>query len=195
MKASRRGRLLAMGLCASVLLFACAKRSDPDPRAKDACACAPTAPVVSPELLAFLSKVRAAHHQADLAVEKGDRQGAIQALERVLSGPKPPENAPEAMEVTADTRARLADFRSAGGDFDGAERDIEAGLSLATEVTYFRGHLFEVLGVVLERRAKALEDTDPQGAERARKGALEAFEKAIAIQDAVIRKALRGPKN
>jgi tetratricopeptide (TPR) repeat protein len=182
---------LAAALALSLVVAGCAKSREPAPAPREACSCAPSAPVVDVELLAFLSKVRAAHHKADLADEADDKRGAIAALEAVLSGPTPAGAAPEAKEVTADTRARLADLRSAVGDFDAAERDVEEGLKLATEANYFRGHLFEVLGVVLERRAKALQNRgEPDAAERARKAALEAFEKAIAIQDSVIKRAL-----
>ena len=147
--------------------------------------------MVSPVLLAFLSKARAAHHKADLSLEAGDRAGAIRALEPVVAGAAPPGGLPEVAEVAADTRARLADLRSEEGDFNGALRDVEAGLALAPGPSHFRGHLVEVRGVVEERRARALaEKGDSEAAERARKAAMAAFEEAIAIQDEVIAKAL-----
>lgn len=151
------------------------------------------APVVDPTLLAFLSKARAAHHDADLAEEGGDRSKAISVLSRLVAGPVPGGAAPppEVAEVVADTRARLADLRSSLGDFDPAIVDVDAGLALAKENTHFRGHLFEVRGVVEERRSKALaQKGDAAGAEKARKDALAAFEKAIEIQDDVIARAL-----
>jgi tetratricopeptide (TPR) repeat protein len=151
------------------------------------------APVVDPTLLAFLSKARAAHHEADLAEAGEDRPRAIRVLSQLALGPRPggASPSPEVAEVIADTRARLADLRSAMGEFDEANRDVNEGLGLAREPTHFRGRLFEVRGVVEERRSKALaEKGDAAGSAKARQEALAAFEKAIEIQDDVIARAL-----
>jgi hypothetical protein len=95
-------------------------------------------------------------------------------------------------EVMADTHARLAELRSEAGEFDAAGRDIDAGLSLAPAPSHYRGHVFEVAGVVEERRANALaEKGDREAAASARQRALGLFERAIAIQDEVIAQALK----
>jgi tetratricopeptide (TPR) repeat protein len=148
------------------------------------------APVVDATLLAFLSKARAAHHRADLTQEDGDLDLAIAALAPVIALPRPA--APEALEVVADTYARLADLRSDLGDFDPALHDVEAGLALAAAPTHFRGHLFEMRGVVLERRYRALDSMgEAAAAAQAKAQALEAFKSAIDVQDQVINDALR----
>ena len=166
---------LVIVLLAALGLSGCG-RSDAGP---DACACA-AEPVVDAALLAFLSKARAAHHQADLAQGDGDLELAVRALDGVVRGPRPRtasgERGPEVAEVLADTRARLADLRSDLGDFPLALRDVEDGLALATRPTHFRGHLFETKGVVLERQARALDARgEVQGAARATSDALDAF--------------------
>ncbi|MDI1475777.1 hypothetical protein [Polyangium sp. y55x31] len=154
------------------------------------------APVVDSVLLAFLSKARAAHHKADLAEASGDVAGAIAALESLTNGARPggATPLPEASEVLSDTYARLADLRSAKSEFDAALGDVDAGLLLAKETTYFRGHLFEVRGLVEERRAKSM--PEGEGRERARKAAMDAFDEAVRIQDQVISSALgdAGPR-
>jgi tetratricopeptide (TPR) repeat protein len=148
------------------------------------------APVVDATLLAFLSKARAAHHRADLTQEDGDLDLAVAALEPVVALPRPA--APEAVEVVADTYARLADLKSDLGDFEPALRDVDAGLLLAAAPTHFRGHLLEVKGVVLERRYRALDATgEGAAAAEAKAQALEAFKSAIDVQDQVINDALR----
>jgi tetratricopeptide (TPR) repeat protein len=147
-------------------------------------------------LLAFLSKARAAHHQADLAESLADRPRAIAALEQLVSGPIPggDEPRPEAAEVLADTHARLADLRSADGAFAAALRDVEQGLSLAKQPSHFRGHLFEVRGLIEERKSRSLEEQgQAAAADEAKQSAMEAFEQAIDIQDEVIRRALDEP--
>lgn len=176
----------------AVLLLTLAACAPADESAPKLCACPPgEGPVVDATLVAFLSKARAAHHRADLALAAGDRPEAVAALVGLVEGPAPVRTAPEAREVLADTRARLAELRSSDGDFDAAERDVEAGLALATETTHFRGHLLEVRGLVEQRRAKALVDSgDVAGAERARERAMAALQAAIDNQDEVIRRAL-----
>lgn len=183
---------MAYAISLSLWAFGCAQSetntSKPDERGQ--CACAEAA-IVDPELLAFLSKARAAHHEADLAEEKGDREAAIRVLRRVVEGPSLPKISPEMREVLSDTRARLADLRSAGGDFDGAMKDVEEGLKLAQQVTHFRGHLIVVRGLLWKRQAKALKEKgDEAGAEKAREEAMKAFEEAIDVQDQVIRNVL-----
>lgn len=156
------------------------------------CACAEAEPPVDSTLMAFLSKARAAHHQADQREEADDLAGAVVALEKI-SGTQlgPMAERPESREVLADTRARLADLRSQLGHHDAAEADVVTGLQLAPKDSYFEGHLYEVRGVVDERRSKSLvEKGDAAGAEQARRRAFESFEKAIEIQDRVIRKEL-----
>lgn len=193
----RRARIAAacLGLLAAAHL-GCA-RGDGDPAraagAPDdaACACAP-AQVVDPTLLAFLSRSRAGHHAADVALGAGDRAAAIRVLEGIIAAPRPPGAPPEVAEVTADTYARLAELRSEGGEFDAAARDVEAGLKLAPAPSHYEGHLYEVAGVVEERRAKALEGQgDRDAAAQARKRALGLLEQAISVQDQVITEALK----
>ncbi len=146
--------------------------------------------VVNQPLYAFLSKARAAHHEADLAEESGDRRKAVEALAKITTGARP-RTTPEVTEVLADAHARAADLLSQEGDFDGGIREIDAGLALAADPTHFRGHLFEVRGVVEERRSKHLREIqDGHGADAAKESAIEAFQKAIETQDIVIERAL-----
>jgi hypothetical protein len=145
-------------------------------------------------LLAFLSRAKSAHHRADVFEQDELLEQAIVPLQELVDGPVPgregPDAPPEVREVLADTLARLADLKSQLGRFEPASRDVERGLGLATETTYFRGHLFEVRGLVEERSAKALKDKgDDRAAEDAKKRALDAFEQSMAIQAEVIQKA------
>lgn len=180
---------------AALVLAACAS---PDEATPSPCACPPgEARLVDATLVAFLSKARAAHRRADLALAASDRAGAVAVLVDLAAGPTPRGDAPEAREVLADTRARLAELRSLSGEFDAAARDVEAGLALAVEVTHFRGHLFEVRGLIEQRRSQALVDRgDAAGAAQARERATAAFQAAIDVQDEVIRRALgeTGPR-
>ena len=144
--------------------------------------------VIDDALLAYLSGARVLHHQADIKEDEGDVRGAVAELERLVAKP-PPHAAPEVDEVLADTRARLGELRAGLGDFDLGARDVERGLALAPNASYFRGHLLEVRGLLEEKRAKSLAAKgDAAGAARAREAAKAAYEQSIAVQDEVIRK-------
>ena len=157
------------------------------------CQCPGAKPLVDPLLVAFLSKARAAHHVADQLEARGDVRGAASQLETLLGGPKPgyPQLPAEVKEVLSDTHARLADLLSRQSKFDAAEQHVRKGLKLSPDASYFRGHLFEVLGLVEERRSSALAARGERPlADKARQRAIDAFEQAINIQDAVIRTAI-----
>ena len=196
----------ALALVVGALLSGCAQQNstgdgdDARPSqaarpAATACACEDE-PVVDPPLLAFLSLARAAHHEADLAMADGDRAKALAALARVTSATWTGKKPPELVEVTADTFARIADLQSEAGQLDEASRAVDAGLALATEPTHYRGRLFELRGVVEQRREKALKDKgDKEGAAKAHQAALDAFAKAIDIQEDVIARMMKLKEN
>lgn len=175
--------LCLVGSLGALSLGACAKRERSDD-------CGPSERVIDPVLLAFLSQARSAHHVADQLEASNDVPGALRALQKLTSSPQPPGAAPEVAEVLADTHARSADLMSRSGRYDQAEEEISAGLDNARTPSYFRGHLFEVRGLVQERREKALRATGRgQEADRARERSLAAYEEAMKIQAQVIRAA------
>lgn len=172
-----RALFLALALAMSLPAAGCAKQA----RTQDG--------AVDEVLLAWLSSARAIHHEADMQEDQNDLKGALVSLERLLNKPKP-RPAPEIDEVLSDTRARMADIRSRIGDFDGAQKDVEAGLVLSSTVSYYRGHLLEVRGLVEERRSKALAlKGDVDGAAKARQAAMKAYEEAISVQEEFIKKS------
>jgi hypothetical protein len=183
----KRTALLLLALASSVA--ACSRH---EARAER---CPPTdaGTPVDPVLLAFLSRARAAHHVADNQETAGDLAGAVLPLQSLVEGPLPrtssAELAPEVREVLADTRARLADLRSRQGAFDAALRDAHAGLEMARDPNYFRGHLLETEGLVEERHAKALDKTDALAAASTRKRAISLLEQAMSVQSGVIEAA------
>ncbi|MFO0755439.1 MAG: hypothetical protein U0359_03050 [Byssovorax sp.] len=186
--------LLFLPLALALALGAFPGCSQRSPAEATSCVCPGEAEtVVDPALLAFLSKARAAHHKADRAEDDKQLDQAIGALDALVKGPLPGGAAlpPEAAEVLADTRARLADLRSQLGEIEPALAEIDAGLALAPTPTHFRGHLFEVKGLILERRmAKLKEKGDAAGAEQAKGEAIKAYDEAIDIQNKVIERAL-----
>ena len=177
---------LAVLLALGASLSACS-REEPSPAR---CTPEDAGTPVDPLLLAFLSRARSAHHLADDHEGAGDLNAALQPLAQLVAGPLPrvgsSELAPEVREVLADTRARLADLRSRLGAYDQAISDVHAGLEQARDPNYFRGHLLETEGLVEERRAKALQASNPSAAGAARQRAIGLLEQAMSVQSSVI---------
>jgi tetratricopeptide (TPR) repeat protein len=186
----------ALGAASGCLAAAAGcSRSQPAPVATERpCPADDAAAVVDPPLLAFLSKARSLHHQADVAEAEQDVPRALAAIERIVAEPPGAlKGRPEVEEVLSDAFARLAELRVGQGDFTRAATDIERGLGHANEPSYFRGHLFEVRGLVEERHADALaREGKGDEARKARRLAIEASEEAVRIQDEVIRRAIGG---
>lgn len=186
-QALRPGLVLA-AVC--LLLGACDREPAPAPAKVPPCPEVGAGTPVDKVLVAFLGKARAAHHSADLLEDHNDREGAVKMLEGLLSGQRIPER-PEAQEVVADTRGRLADLKSQLGRFDEAAREVDSGMALVKGTTYYRGHLLEVRGLVHERHAKELRSRGDLGAAKlAEAAALDAFEASMRVQQQVIDDAL-----
>jgi hypothetical protein len=181
-------RTLALGLLVTALPSCAQKQRD--------CTCdeVDAGNPVEVALVSFLSRARSAHHAADAHETAGDRRAAVNVLETLLGGPLP-ENAraAEVREVLADTHGRVGQLKAELDDFAGAEASVAQGLALVSEPSYFRGHLFEVRGLVAERHGKALAAAgDQAGAAREKSRALEAFEEAMRIQARVIEQTTEG---
>jgi len=184
-RAHLAGLMLFVATVAGIALAQCAK--------SEAVSNESDAAIVDNELLAFLSLARAHHHEANLLEDDGDVGGAIGALQKIVDAPKPHagERVPEIEEVLADAYARMAELELRRKDTAAAKRDVEAGLSHATEPTYFRGHLLEVFGIVEETRTADLKDAGNLGeSEIARKHALELLHQAVDVQEGVINHVL-----
>lgn len=196
MNRTHRSTVLAPVL--ALVLAACAKAPSPGSGSQPApsivaSGSASEAPV-DEVLLAWLSAARSLHHEADLAEDQKNLKGAIAPLERLLVA-KRPRAAPEIDEVLADTYARLGDLRSQLDDFDAAGRDVDSGLMLAKQISYYRGHLLEVRGLIEERRSKALaKKGDTAGAAKAAEAAKKAFEEAVSVNFEFIDKHSDGGK-
>ncbi len=168
----------------AVTPLGCTRRAEP--AAEDA---------IDPTLLAFLSRARAAHHRADLLEADDQLEPAARELSAIVDGPLPrggPSLA-EVREVLADTLARRAELSSRLGRHDAAAADVDRGLSLAAEVSYFRGHLYEVRGLVEERRAAHLRAEAERLLERADARAVgttrAALDQLTAAREAAVRRA------
>lgn len=153
------------------------------------------APPIDTEVMAFLSEARALHHEANLKEEAGDVPGAVAAMDRLVAArrPHPETKTPEVEEVLADAYARLAELELKRGGLPAAGKAIDSGLAHAPDATYFRGHLVEVQGLLMEATAAEYADAGKkEEAAKARDKAIELLEEVVKIQDQVIQKSLAG---
>ena len=139
---------------------------------------------VDEPVMAYLSRARAAHTEADLAEDEGNRAKALGALESLLIAPVPHAGTPipEVEEVLADANARVADLAIQQKDFPRANRAVDEGLKHVPGSGYYRGHLFEVRGTLKSAEASGKMDD----AKRFREEARAALKEAVRLQEAVI---------
>lgn len=185
-RAKKLALALVLFLVAAAVAIAvgCAQKSGDDQGAS---------PPIDTDIMAFLSEARALHHQANLKEDAGDLPGAIASMERLVAAkrPHPERKAPEVEEVLADAYARLAELELKRGGLAAATKAIDEGLGHAPDATYFRGHLVEVQGLVMEATAEGLADAGKADeAARAREKAIQLLEEVVKIQDQVIQRSL-----
>ncbi len=143
---------------------------------------------VDEHLLLALEEARAHQHRADVHLEGGDVSAAIADVRAVLAI-RFPAGAPEGEEARLDAHARLAHLLLAAGDEPGALDAIERARKEATFDSFYRAHVETVAGEILEARAKKL--ADPEAAKAARREALDAYERSIAINKRVQARLLK----
>ena len=184
----RAPRWLFVGVLLSAALIHCGKKSDAGVASGD-----DAGTPVDLDVMAFLSEARALHHETNVHEDSGDVKAAIASLDRLVHAKRPREGTkvPEVEEVLADTYARLADLRLRSGDVDGASREVREGMTHAPDMTYFRGHLLEVDGIVEEARGANLADAGKRDeAQKARAHAIERLREAVDVQERVVTTSL-----
>ena len=92
-------------------------------------------PVLDVQTMAFLSKARALHHEANLREEAGDLPGAVAQVERIIDAvrPHPTLAVPEVEEVLADAWARVAELDVRLGDSKGRKTPRRRGSPMQRE--------------------------------------------------------------
>jgi tetratricopeptide (TPR) repeat protein len=104
--------------------------------------------------LRALEQAQRLHHEADLAVSRGDLDHAIDSVRAVLAVSFP-AGAPEAEDVFLDARARLGLLLLQANRLDEAERVVDDGLAQATRESFFLANLYSVRGKLHEARQDA----------------------------------------
>lgn len=139
---------------------------------------------VDERLLLTLEEARARQHSADVHLADGDVASALGDIGEVLKIAFPP-GAPEGEEARLDAWGRLAKLHLGATEESEARalQDLENGRKEATRDSFYRAHLETVAGEILEARARRL--TDGEMAKSARREALAAYARSIAINQRV----------
>jgi tetratricopeptide (TPR) repeat protein len=185
-----RGRprpALALCLLAALLPAAgCAQRLE-----SECCPCPEEKPLEQ-DLMLVLASARALHHQADIHLQQGQVDRAIEAVRGILALGLDPKW-PEAEEARLDAVARLAKLLQSRGEeqeaLDLADREIRG----ARRESFYLSNLHSVRGEILQARSKRLDGEGKKEEARASaREAIAAFERSIAINKRLQQQQLRG---
>lgn len=183
----RRHPALTLCLLAALLATAgCAQRQE-----AECCPCPEEKPLEQ-DLMLVLASARALHHQADIYLQQGQVDRAIEVVRSILDL-QLDRKWPEAEEARLDAVARLAKLLLGRGDeqesLDLADREISG----ARRESFYLSNLHSVRGEILQARSKRLDGEGKKEEARASaREALAAFERSIAINKRLQQQQLGG---
>ena len=175
--------LAAVGMLVLGML-ACASNNDPPN--KSMTELADPRDIIDEELMLALAQAKNFHHKAKVYMSDGNLPEAIAAVRQILSL-RFPAGAPEADDVRNDARALLAKLLVSQGQLDEAMRVVEEGLASVTRESFFVSNLHTVKGEIHHARAQKLGNAEDPLARAERRLAIEALERSIKINEALIR--------
>jgi tetratricopeptide (TPR) repeat protein len=159
----------------------------------DLCPC-PEGKQLDQELMLVLSSARALHHQADIHLQQGEVESAIEAVRQILAL-KLDAKWPEAEEVRLDATARLAKLLLNKGDDEPALTLVDSAIASAPRESFYLSNVHSVRGEILEQRSKRLDGQgNKEGARQSAREAIAAFERSIAINKRLQQQLLPGGK-
>ncbi len=167
--------VIVLGLV--LALAGCASQRDPS----SACCPCQEAPRLDKELMLVLSSARSLHHQADLYLQQGQVDRAIEAVRAILAL-KLESRWPEAEEARLDATARLAKLLLGKGEEADALKLVDGAVAAHPRESFYLSNLHAVKGEILEVRSKRLdEEGDKPAAKESARQAITAFEASIQI--------------
>lgn len=138
------------------------------------------------ERLSTIGIAQALMHETDVLEGMGDRAGAIERAERVLSLELADDD-PLREPLRLDAFGRVAELALADAEVLRAEVAIERGLAEVSERSYFEARLYMVRGRALEMRAAThRQEGDAALADAELRAALEAHERSIEINEGLL---------
>jgi hypothetical protein len=181
----KRAAVFVLGLVGLLALPGCATRADDDRPTRRITELAQPGPELSQELMLGLALARNYHHKADVYLKEARIDDAVISVRQILSIPFPADSA-EGEDIRLDACARLAKLLAGRGELDQAMTVVDEGLARVSRQSFFAANLHTVRGQLLEARAVSIEDRDKAAASAARRQAIEAHDRAIAIEKALI---------
>jgi tetratricopeptide (TPR) repeat protein len=139
--------------------------------------------VLGEELMLYLAQAKNLHHIADVYLGDGKVAEAIDSVRKILAIPVP-KDAPEAEDVRADARAKLAKLLLLRGSPDEAMRTIDEGLAEVHRESFFVSNLHSVKGEILQAMAEPLDAASPE-AHTLKRQAIEAYQRSLEMQEAL----------
>jgi tetratricopeptide (TPR) repeat protein len=139
--------------------------------------------VLGEGLMLYLAQAKNLHHIADVYLGDGKLAEAIDSVRKILTIAAP-SGAPEADDVRADARAKLAKLLMLRGDLAEAMRAVDDGLAEIQRESFFVSNLHSVKGEILAAMAAPLDATSPE-AHALRRQAIEAYERSLKMQEAL----------
>ena len=145
--------------------------------------------VIDEDLMISLAQAKNFHHKAKVYKSDGKLDDAIAAVRKILTL-EFPKNAPEAEDVRLDARALLGKLLIEKKDFDEAMRVVDEGLAATSRSSFFVANLHTVRGQILDAEADVADAKDKAKAQALRHDAIEAYDRSIKINEALIKKRM-----
>lgn len=165
-------KMYCMALFVAVAGAGCAQERE--------CEC-PQGKLLDRELMLLLSSARAYHHQANIHLQQGEVDRAIDTVREILKLDLS-SKWPEAEEVRLDATARLAKLLLGQGKEDAALEQVKQGLAGAQRESFYLSNLHSVRGEILEQRSKRLDSEGQKDqARQVAREAIASFERSITI--------------
>lgn len=180
-----RSAVFVLGLVGLLGLPGCATRAEDDGPSRRITELPQPGPELSQELMLGIALARNYHHKADVYLKEARIDDAVISVRQILSIPFPTKSA-EGEDIRLDARARLAKLLASRGELDQAMTVVDEGLARVSRQSFFAANLHTVRGELLAARAEKIEDRDKAAASAARRQAIEAHDRAIAIEKALI---------
>jgi tetratricopeptide (TPR) repeat protein len=154
-------RLIVTLAALALVIGACSPRDESESRGGPLTRLAEPEDALSEPLMVALAQARNFHHKADVLLQQGKLDDAVAAVRAILTIDFPADT-PESEEVILDAHARLAKLLVSTGQVDEALAVVDAGATL-------------------------LDESDADGARAARVEAITAYDRSIAINQALMK--------
>jgi tetratricopeptide (TPR) repeat protein len=185
----RRTLVIAFALgVAAAAVNGCGRASNDNENQRSVTQLAQPDDVLDEALMLSLSRAKNFHHKANVYLQDGNVDAAIEEVGQILTIPFP-AGAPEGQDVLLDARARLGKLLLGQAKQQEALRVVDEGIAASSRESYFLANLYTVRGEILETSAPNAANEDE--ARQIRRQAIEAFEQSNQMQLKIQKRLMR----